>query len=120
MFPVPSKPFSYTGKGTTRRHAIIKDYEPEIDALYETSAAHKDIAAPTSWDQESILDFVRSVIRKGLGLEVEDGIDLFQSGCDRFVHCLSMVETSLISICPQSSGDVDIQSDQRRPARDVE
>jgi hypothetical protein len=30
----PSKPFSYSGKGTVRKAAVIKEYEPEINALY--------------------------------------------------------------------------------------
>ena len=86
MFTIPSKPFSYTGKGTTRRHAIIKEYDPEIDALYQASVTHKDIVAPSSWDASSTLRFVRAVVHKALGREVEDDVDLFQSGCDRSVN----------------------------------
>ena len=85
MFTVPSKPFSYTGKGTTRRHAIIKEYDPEIEALYQASANRKEITAPSSWGASNTLHFVRAVVNKALGREVEDGVDLFQSGCDRLV-----------------------------------
>ena len=86
IFSVPSKPFSYTGKGTTRRQAIIKEYAQEIEALYQEDTTFKEIATPSVWDQPNTLRFVHSVIQKGLGHEVEPDIDLFQTGCDRSVY----------------------------------
>ena len=83
MLSVPGKPFSYTGKGTTRRQVIIKEYTTEIEAMYDSSVALTEIAAPQSWSQSDTLHFVRSVIRKVLG-DVGDGVDIFQSGCDRY------------------------------------
>ena len=31
------KPFTYSGKGTPRRKAIVTDYETEIEELYRTA-----------------------------------------------------------------------------------
>ena len=82
----PSKPFVYTAKGTPRRHVIIKTYEAEINALYDAvdQSTQKDIDAPTSWEYEETLDFIRTVILSVLGHSVADDDDIFQHGCDRY------------------------------------
>ena len=48
----PEKPFTYTAKNTPRRHAIIREYEPEIDALYAAvdESTQADIEPPHSWN----------------------------------------------------------------------
>ena len=67
IFALPNKPFSYTGKGTARRQAIIKEYDPEIEALYQDSEMLAEVTPPSCWDASSTLDFVRSVVQKVLG-----------------------------------------------------
>ena len=81
----PLKPFEYTAKNDPRRHAIIKQYEGEINALYDAveESAQSDLAPPSFWSHESTLDFVRSVVSRVLEHPVADGEDLFHSGCDR-------------------------------------
>lgn len=83
----PSKPFTYTGKMTARRQAIIAEYEPEIEALYaaaeETTRAV--VAFPPSWTPETGLEFARKLVGSVLKQEVSDDDDIFQHGCDRFV-----------------------------------
>jgi hypothetical protein len=81
----PKKPFTHTAKLTARRQAIIAEYEPEIDALYdavdETAQAVKDF--PREWTKESSLEFARKIIGSVLKVPVKDGDDIFQHSCDR-------------------------------------
>lgn len=81
----PSKPFEYNSKGNPRRHFLINEYEPEIQALYATvkESSQPDIAAPEEWDEESVLLFVRRVVTKVMEVEIADSADLFLEGCDR-------------------------------------
>ena len=81
----PSKPFMYTAKNTARRQAILRDYEAEIEALYNVveDGTQADLSPPQSWDVEHTRDFVRRVVKKVLNMEVRDTDDLFRKGCDR-------------------------------------
>ena len=81
----PSKPFTYTAKGTPRRHAIINEYSPEIDALYATvdESMQADIPPPADWTTEETTTFIRAVVTRALKQSVTDEQDLFQCGCDR-------------------------------------
>ncbi|KAJ3539483.1 hypothetical protein NM688_g6353 [Phlebia brevispora] len=79
MVSSPSKPFTYTAKGTTRRQAIISDYAEEIDALY-TSAKEKassDIPPPSSWDHDAVLIYLRQLVHSVLNRHIDDGGDMF-------------------------------------------
>ncbi|THG97397.1 hypothetical protein EW026_g4592 [Hermanssonia centrifuga] len=80
----PSKPFMYTAKNNPRRHAIINQYEAEIEAVYATmdESASADIPPPPTWTLDSARDFVRAVVKKTLERAVTDTDDLFQNGCD--------------------------------------
>ena len=82
----PSKPFEYTAKNDPRRLAIIKQYDEEINVLYEAveESAQSDLAAPASWSYEDTMNFVRSVVSRVLEHPLADGEDLFHSGCDRW------------------------------------
>ena len=81
----PDKPFTYTAKNTARRQAVINDYEPEIEALYNTVAesTQASIPAPEVWDIVATTDFVRDVVRKVLRTPITNEDDLFDHGCDR-------------------------------------
>jgi hypothetical protein len=89
QFTKPSKPFTYTGKETPRRHAIIREYESEIDELYEamddTSNVRSSVPPPKEWDVSSTLAFVRAVVHDVMVNKVGDHDDLFEYGCDRYV-----------------------------------
>ena len=82
----PKKPFSLTAKLTARRQAVIAEYEPEIDALYdavdETAQAVKYF--PKEWTEQSSLEFTRNLIGSVLKVPVKDDDDIFQHSCDRF------------------------------------
>jgi hypothetical protein len=81
----PSKPFAYTAKMTARRQAIIKDYEKEINALYDVvdQTSQVDIPVPAEWTPSQSLDYVRHIVHKVMTHKVPDGVDIFQHGCDR-------------------------------------
>lgn len=80
---------------TARRQAIIIDYEPEIEALYATveETTRAIIDFPDSWTLETSLEFTRKLVGSVLTKKVSDEEDLFQHGCDRFVHDSSKVLT---------------------------
>lgn len=83
----PEKPFLYTPKGSIRRQVTLKEYDSEIEALYMSieESSQGDIAAPTEWNPESTLEFVRKTVHSVLKADITDEDDLFQYGCDRFV-----------------------------------
>jgi len=81
----PKKPFVLTAKLTARRQAVIEEYEPEVDALYdrvaETAQAVKHF--PNEWTEQTSLEFARNLVGSVLNVRVEDGDDIFQHSCDR-------------------------------------
>ncbi|KAL4264659.1 Adenylate-forming Reductase [Pleurotus pulmonarius] len=83
----PSKPFDYTSKSTARRQTIINNYEPEIEALYQSVAetSQVDVELPAAWSMEETLPFVRKLVHQVLGStssNLGDDDDLFQHGSD--------------------------------------
>lgn len=81
----PSKPFMYTAKMTARRQAILKDYDEEINALYDVveQTSQVDIPIPPEWTPSQSLDYMRHVVHKVMTQNVADEVDIFQHGCDR-------------------------------------
>ena len=87
----PSKPLTYTAKGTIRRQASIKEYAAEIDAAYDAvrESSQEDVPAPVRWDAKETRSFVRKVVRgtmKGDLGGLGEGTDLFEVGLDRYVY----------------------------------
>ena len=80
-----SKPFVYTAKMTARRQVILRDYDEEINALYDTveQVSQVDVPLPVEWTPSQSLDYVRHIAHKVMTQEVADGADIFQHGCDR-------------------------------------
>lgn len=104
----PNKPVELTGKGTPRRQATLAAYAHEIDDLYEKvkNASQTDIKSPPEWTEEATLEFVRGAVSRVMRDAVEDGDDLFQFGCDRFVR-MSAPGHALLDFLFQPSGDDD-------------
>lgn len=115
----PSKPFVYTAKMTARRQAILKDYDEEINALYDVveGTSQADFPPPSEWTPTQSLDYVRRIVHKVMKQKVADDIDIFQHGCDR---CAAMqVSTSLfVNITLQSTVNVYSQFCPARASRD--
>ena len=69
-----------------RNNAIIREYVPEIEAIYNSldESTQSSVPAPAQWDLESCTDFVRAVVKKVLSIEdIGDEDDVFQRGGDR-------------------------------------
>ncbi|THG97884.1 hypothetical protein EW026_g4198 [Hermanssonia centrifuga] len=84
IFSSPDKPFTYTGKGTARRQAIINEYQPEIEAMFEAIAisSHSEVDLPSSWSKTETLRFIRNVVHTVLERDIADDADIFQFGGD--------------------------------------
>ncbi|KAF8997175.1 hypothetical protein BDQ17DRAFT_1411496 [Cyathus striatus] len=80
----PSKPFEYTAKGTPRRHAILKTYDPEIENIYQASENQtlSNVPAPTGWDLTEIQAFLHKILVSVLGHDVKDSDSIFLAGGD--------------------------------------
>ncbi|KAG7092005.1 putative NRPS-like protein biosynthetic cluster [Marasmius oreades] len=80
----PTKPFTYTMKGTARRQAVLRVYSDEISELYDIfdETTQSNIPLPTFWDMASTTTFVRAVVNSVLTHAIEDDEDIFQHGGD--------------------------------------
>ena len=81
----PRKPFVLTAKLTVRRQAVIAEYEPEIDALYEAVDETAQVVRcfPKEWTEQTSLEFARTLVGNVLKVPVGDDDDIFQHSCDR-------------------------------------
>lgn len=88
MVTSPDKPLEYTAKGTPRRQVCIAAYAAEIDALYKrVEESSQVLAPPRDWSPTSTREYIKAVVRKVMkNDEIQDEDDLFQNGCDRYVH----------------------------------
>ncbi|KAF8577132.1 NAD(P)-binding protein [Ramaria rubella] len=88
----PTKPFTYTAKGTPRKGAILVEYDSEIKAMYQAiqHSSQTDIPIPLGssreggWTPEENLVFVREVVRNVMtrAKDMGDDDDIFRCGCD--------------------------------------
>lgn len=85
LVALPSKPFTYTAKGTARRQAVINDYSAEISSLYRAveETTQQQISPPTSWKYEDSLLFTRDAVHNVVGKPINDEDNIFQAGGDR-------------------------------------
>ncbi|KAJ5408352.1 hypothetical protein N7509_002235 [Penicillium cosmopolitanum] len=83
-FASKAKPFKTTPKGTTQRRAVARDYEKEIDQIYEAGLDDDlQVSLPEALDTASISDYVTRII--GRVLEKPDipfSQDLYSLGLD--------------------------------------
>lgn len=87
----PEKPFVLTAKLTARRQAVIAEYGPEIDALYDAVDETAQAAEyfPNEWTEKTSLEFSRNLVSSVLKVPVKDDDDIFQHSCDRSVPSAS-------------------------------
>lgn len=85
VLAIPSKPFTFTGKGSIRKSAVVADYAEQIETAYAAVEAGTlaNVDAPATWTKETATDFVRAVVLKVLESKVGDNDDFFQHGADR-------------------------------------
>ncbi|KAH7929525.1 putative nonribosomal peptide synthetase [Leucogyrophana mollusca] len=81
------KPMQRAGKGTVQKKATLKDYEPEITALYElveaSTRAGDEAAIPTDWTQASLEAWLNEHATKiSSGREIAPDVDFFSQGFD--------------------------------------
>ncbi|KIJ62360.1 hypothetical protein HYDPIDRAFT_114897 [Hydnomerulius pinastri MD-312] len=81
------KPMARAGKGTVQKKATLKDYEAEIDTLYNTVEASSQSpngrAGPSAWSGEELEEWLTehaSAISSGREIDPDD--DLFAQGFD--------------------------------------
>ncbi|SJL10486.1 uncharacterized protein ARMOST_13872 [Armillaria ostoyae] len=82
IFSDPAKPFSFNVKGSPRRAVVLKEYQAEIEALYDTVEDNMDIEPPLSWSPTASLSFIRAVMSNTLAHPIKDNDDVFEHGCD--------------------------------------
>ncbi|KAJ5678651.1 acetyl-CoA synthetase-like protein [Penicillium macrosclerotiorum] len=83
-FASKSKPFKRTPKGTVQRRAVLRDYEKEINAIYE-AALEDDFthALPKALDLASITEYTREIIVRVLEKpDISIDQDLYSAGLD--------------------------------------
>jgi hypothetical protein len=82
------KPFTYTAKNTPRRHAIISDYEAEIEELYSAidDSIQSTVKPPTEWIPATTESYVSAVVHSVMTHKVQKDDDFFEFGCDRSVY----------------------------------
>ncbi|TFK34940.1 hypothetical protein BDQ12DRAFT_760754, partial [Crucibulum laeve] len=80
----PAKPFEYTAKRIPRRAAVLASYASEIEEAYRgvESFSLTDIASPAKWDVNAVTEYIREVIRRVIGHNVEDMMNIFEVGAD--------------------------------------
>ena len=81
----PGKPVQYTLKGFPRRQVILKQYEEEINGIYDRA---ENIPVDSQqgiqhWTPDSTLIFVRETVHGVMKQKISDDDDFFQFGCDR-------------------------------------
>ena len=83
----PSKPFTYNAKGYPRRLAILKEYQQEIQTLYDVveQSSQSDVSPPYNWNPDGVLEYVQRVVTSVMKHQVANDADLFRHGCDRCV-----------------------------------
>ncbi|KAJ5444672.1 acetyl-CoA synthetase-like protein [Penicillium daleae] len=63
-----AKPFKTTAKGTVQRQAILRDYEQEINAIYDADSAFDlDVPFPETTDRSSIVKYVHQIVSRAFG-----------------------------------------------------
>ncbi len=83
----PSKPFTFTAKGTPRRQAILTAYSKEIDTAYEAvdKTFVSNIPAPQKWIIDDITGWIRRIVQSLLrtDAQISDTQNFFAVGVDR-------------------------------------
>ena len=83
-FASKAKPFKTTPKGTTQRRAVVREYEKEINDIYEKDF-EDDLqdCLPETLDQNSVAEYTRQAIARVLErTDIPVNQDLYSAGLD--------------------------------------
>ena len=108
----PSKPFTYSAKGTPRRMQILEDYRDQIGALYTAveQSSREEVPTPSSWDSDQTKAFVRAVVQRIVGQPISEDADLFRNGCDRSAFAIRGARFDSVKLThPQLTGNLHSQ-----------
>lgn len=80
----PSKPLTYNMKGFPRREPVLKNYEAEIERLYNivSQSAQASIPPPSTWNKDGVKGFMQTAVQQTLRRTLREDSDLFRNGCD--------------------------------------
>ncbi|KAM5543804.1 hypothetical protein V8D89_002421 [Ganoderma adspersum] len=85
LVTIPSKPLTYNMKGFPRRTPVLRDYEAEIESLYDVvvgQSAQASIPPPSTWNNADVKSFVQTAVQQTLRRTLPEDVDLFRNGCD--------------------------------------
>ncbi|KAF9070459.1 hypothetical protein BDP27DRAFT_612156 [Rhodocollybia butyracea] len=84
----PNKPLPRAGKGTILRKAALKEYEKEIDQIYETVESNAGtVEPPTNWELSMVQDWLTTQVEELCHNSVNESDDIFEHGFDRELVC---------------------------------
>jgi hypothetical protein len=92
LLTTPGKPLPRAAKGTVSGKAAFKEYEKEIEALYEGADAAgdeggDDVAPPEDpKSPEQVAEWLGKLLASLVGHDIKDDSDVFQQGLDRYVQ----------------------------------
>lgn len=83
-FALKAKPFKTTPKGSTQRRAVIRDYEKEIDQIYEAGLEDDlEDCLPETLDAAGVSDYVCRIVSRVLEKpDIPVNKDLYDFGLD--------------------------------------
>ncbi|KAF5389352.1 hypothetical protein D9757_004361 [Collybiopsis confluens] len=85
LFTTRGKPLPRAAKGTVMRKASYKEYEKEIDELYEVVEANGGggaVTPPPSWNSQDVQDWIMTQVFELGGSKLGVADDLFEHGID--------------------------------------
>ncbi|KAK4863281.1 hypothetical protein LT330_002059 [Penicillium expansum] len=120
---VKTKPFKTTPKGSVQRHAVLRDYRKEIDAMYaEDPEDDLNQCLPETLDHESVTEYIRQTITRVLEKpKIANAQNLYSAGLDSLMTFhVSRVLQKGIQLCQPDgkAGAIDVQMIYRNPTID--
>lgn len=80
----PVKPLPKTLKGSVIRKQAYELYETEIEGIYKAANYNNAAVPPKSWGMEDLKVWLLDGAKELVGVDIKDGVDLFEQGADRY------------------------------------
>ncbi|KIK64020.1 hypothetical protein GYMLUDRAFT_40242 [Collybiopsis luxurians FD-317 M1] len=110
LITTASKPLPRAAKGTVMRKAAYKEYEKEIDQIYETVEANGgggSVAPPSAWTSESLQEWILTQVQELTGHTPSISQDLFEKGLDSL--SATILRLRIVSAL-RNSGDASVKA----------